>query len=245
MRVARSSNSPIFASAATLEISRRETSQSDRSCASANRRGGNDGGAVPACVHARLHQRSWPRGITNNFIASAFQPMRTRGFIFSPRSSRRSSSPGSAAAARPCPEPARGYSRMSNFGAERRLRLVAKAADGQLADLVGERLARGWRCSARPRRWRRSSIPRIFEHVLDRLVAGPTFGMDAGVDHEAHRAKHLVVQIAEALVGVGVHLHRVAEGFRVERPAFDISGVAAEAHEGGQLGFSCARLIWK
>ena len=58
--------------------------------------------------------------------------------------------------------------------------------------------------------------------------------MDAGVDDEPHRAKHLVVERSEPLVGVREHPHVVAERFGVERPALDEGGVPAEAHERGQ-----------
>ena len=94
------------------------------------------------------------------------------------------------------------------LGPERRLRLVAQAADGQLADLVGERLARNGDVALDLGGGVGLRLSRIVEHVLDRLVAGPTLGMDAGVDDQPHRAQHLVVQIAEALIGVGVHAHR-------------------------------------
>src|SRR3982751_1163793 len=60
--------------------------------------------------------------------------------------------------------------------------------------------------------------------------------MDAAIDDQAHRAQHLVVEVAETLVGIGVHVHRITERLRIKRPAFDISGVAAEPHEGGEPG---------
>src|SRR5687767_16026658 len=44
-------------------------------------------------------------------------------------------------------------------------------------------------------------------------------------------SEHLVVEAAEALIGVGLHAELVPQGLGIKRPALDEGGVAAEAHE--------------
>jgi hypothetical protein len=39
----------------------------------------------------------------------------------------------------------------------------------------------------------------MFQHVLDRLLARPALGVQAGVDHQPHRAEHLGLQAAEVV----------------------------------------------
>ena len=129
---------------------------------------------------------------------------------------------------------------MSNLAPSSVSALAPQLADLQLADLVGERLARdgdvplglGGRIAAPARA--------VVEDVLDRLVAGPTLGVDAGVDHQADRAEQLRIEVAEILVRVGVDAQLAPQRFRVEAPALDIGGVAAEAHEARQRAHSPA-----
>ena len=110
----------------------------------------------------------------------------------------------------------------------------AQLEDLELAELVGERLAGNGDVALDLGDDLGLAHAAIVEHVADRLLAGPTLGVDAAVDDEAHRAQHLVVEAAEALIGVGLHAELVPERLGIERPALDEGGVAAEAHEGGQ-----------
>ena len=112
----------------------------------------------------------------------------------------------------------------------------AKLEDLHLADLVGERLAGNGDVALDLGDDFGAAHAAIGEHIFDRLIAGPTLGVDAGIDDEAHRAQHLVVEAAEALIGVGLHAELVPERLGIERPALDEGGVAAEAHEIGQRG---------
>src|SRR5665213_2791972 len=59
--------------------------------------------------------------------------------------------------------------------------------------------------------------------------------MEACVDDQAHGPQYLVVQMPIILIGIGVEAEFVAEALRIERPALDISGVAAEALKRGKL----------
>src|SRR5688500_18289424 len=111
------------------------------------------------------------------------------------------------------------------------LRLGAKPLDGHGAALLGQSLARDGDGALDLVLGVGLAHARIVEHVLDRLLAAPALGMDAGVDHQAHRAQHLIIERAHALVWVLVEAHRVTERLRIEGPAFDISGIAAEPHE--------------
>ena len=51
--------------------------------------------------------------------------------------------------------------------------------------------------------------------------------VEAGVDHQADGAQHLVLQAAVVVVGVLVEADLLAEPLGVERPALDEGGVAA------------------
>ena len=116
------------------------------------------------------------------------------------------------------------------------LGLGPQLEDLELADLVGERLAGNGDVALDLGDHLGLAHAAIVEHVADRLLAGPTLGVDAGIDDQAHRPQHLVVEAAEALIGIGLHAELVPQGLGVERPALDEGGVAAEAHEGGQVG---------
>src|SRR3569623_2582985 len=102
---------------------------------------------------------------------------------------------------------------------ERRFRLRTKAANGQLAELVGERLAGpanvavnlGLHLVLRQRR--------VAGEVIDRLLSRPAVAVDAGVDHQPRRAPHLVAQLPELLVWRPVDAELVAEPFAVAAPA--------------------------
>jgi hypothetical protein len=55
--------------------------------------------------------------------------------------------------------------------------------------------------------------------------------MHAGVDHQAHGAQHLVVQVAEIIFRLVEQAHLLAQRFGVQRPAFGEGVVAAELAE--------------
>ena len=120
------------------------------------------------------------------------------------------------------------------FCAERSLCLGAQAADGELAQLVGQGLAGpadvaidlGPDLVQRQRGVRRE--------IIDRLLAGPAVAVQAGVDHEARRAPHFVALLAEPLVGRAIDAHLDPEPFGVQAPTLAIAGkiqAAAEARE--------------
>src|SRR5262245_38003537 len=104
-------------------------------------------------------------------------------------------------------------------GAELGFGPAAQRPDAQIAHLVAERLARpgdvaldlGFDVRGRERRVR--------DHVLDRLLASPALGVQAGVDHQAHRAQLLVVETTEPLVRIGEQTELAAEVLGVQRPA--------------------------
>ena len=60
--------------------------------------------------------------------------------------------------------------------------------------------------------------------------------MQAGIYNQPHRAEHFIIEMTEALIGVGVETHREAELLGIERPALDKGGIAAKAHEVRQVG---------
>ena len=62
--------------------------------------------------------------------------------------------------------------------------------------------------------------------------------MDAGVDHETHRAPHLVVETAHVGIRIGIEAHLLGQQLGIEPPAFDIGRRAvlrAETRDARQL----------
>src|SRR5215217_6529375 len=114
------------------------------------------------------------------------------------------------------------------------LGLRAQLADLELPDLVGKRLSRDRDEALRLGSGIAAPARAVVEDVLDRLVARPTLRMYAGIDDQADCTEQLRIQVAEILVRVGVDPQFAPKRFRIEPPAFDVGGVAAEAHEIGQ-----------
>ena len=59
--------------------------------------------------------------------------------------------------------------------------------------------------------------------------------MQAGVDHQPHGAQHFVIKPTVHLVRIGEHAELRPQAFGIERPAFNIGGIAAIALERRQL----------
>src|SRR6478736_2286891 len=110
--------------------------------------------------------------------------------------------------------------------AERLLRLLAQLEDFQLAHHVRARLARVDDVAFDFAR---------FDAVVDRLLAGPVLGVDAGVDDEAPGAEQLHVELPELaleIVLVPAGLGREALG--VQTPSLAERGDAAECPEAAE-----------
>ncbi len=60
--------------------------------------------------------------------------------------------------------------------------------------------------------------------------------MQPGIDHQPHRAQLLVLQRTVTVPWIVEEAHLIAQRLRIERPAFDIGRVAAEAHECRKIG---------
>jgi hypothetical protein len=78
-------------------------------------------------------------------------------------------------------------------------------------------------------------LARVRGEIVDGLLPRPSFRVHARVDDEAHRAPHLVRELAELRVRIGVHPQLRPERFGVESPAFDEGREAAEAAETGNV----------
>ena len=116
--------------------------------------------------------------------------------------------------------------------------LAAQALDLALADLVRQRLRRpadvavGLDDGVGLREARA-------EEQVDRLLAGPAEGMEAGVHDQAGGAPRLGIEHPEALRLVAVQAHLVGEPLRVQAPALDIGAARVargEAPEHVELG---------
>ena len=107
----------------------------------------------------------------------------------------------------------------------------AQLADLELADLVGERLARDRHVAFGLGDATRLGGGAVRVHVIEHLLAGPALRVQARVDDEADRAPQFAFEAAEVLVRVGVHAEFLAQRFRIQAPAFAVRGVPAEAAE--------------
>src|ERR1700733_14027553 len=107
--------------------------------------------------------------------------------------------------------------------------------DGALAEVVRERLPGPGDVAvdlgADLALWQRG----VLAEIVERLLARPPLGVDAGVDYQARRAPDLVAEHAEAVVGRVVHAHLAAELLAVERPALPVGGDVSELAEGGLI----------
>ena len=111
--------------------------------------------------------------------------------------------------------------------AELLLSAFAESEDRELADLVGEGLAGPGDVAVGLALDLHLVQRGMVTEVLHDLVAGPAFRVQAGVDDEADRAEHLVVQAAVVAVGIVVETDLLAEALGVESPALDERILAA------------------
>src|SRR5436190_16524237 len=103
--------------------------------------------------------------------------------------------------------------------AERALRTLAQLEDLQHADLVGERLRRHHEVTLDLDDDFRFRHAGVLHHVPDGLLARPALGMHPGIDDEAHRAEHLVLQPAEIVGRILLVPGLPGEPLSVQRPA--------------------------
>ena len=96
----------------------------------------------------------------------------------------------------------------------------------------------GRSCSCRPGRSRRNSArpraamrvrvkPVVADHVIHRLLAAPTLGIEAGVDHQPRGAEQEGLQITGALDAL-IAADLVGQLFGIKRPTLDIGVVEAD-----------------
>jgi hypothetical protein len=124
---------------------------------------------------------------------------------------------------------------------QRLFRLLAQLENAQHADHVGASLARPGDVALHFLR---------ADAVVDRLLAGPALGVQAGVDHQAPRAEQFRAERAEQARNVAfipALLHRQALG--VQAPAFAVGAAAAERCAGRGISAgrfsSCWIASWK
>ena len=95
----------------------------------------------------------------------------------------------------------------------------AQLLDLELADLVGQRLARPGDVAVDLVRDVELGLGGIGLEEIDRLLPGPALVMHPGVDHEPHGAPHFVRELAELVVRIGIQPHLLAKALAVEPPA--------------------------
>ena len=155
-----------------------------------------------------------------------------------PRSSGRHSTRARSSGTAPLPRTTSWNSRTSKRVPSVLLGASAQLLDLQLAELVGERLARPGDVAVDLRLDLVERQRGVRGQVVDGLLARPAHRVDAGVDDEAAGAPHLVGQPAEVAVGIRVDARLEAQPLAVEPPALaerrDV-GVAAEIRQVAEL----------
>src|SRR6266404_1296023 len=112
------------------------------------------------------------------------------------------------------------------FGAEAALGFGAQLADFELAEFVGQRLAGPDDVAIDFDGDVLVGLAGVVLEKLDGLVARPVHGMHPGIHNKAHRAPHLVAELPEFRVWIGVEADVLAEALAVQRPALDKRRVA-------------------
>ena len=116
---------------------------------------------------------------------------------------------------------------------------LAQFGDAQLADLVAERLGRAGDVAVDFRLVVGRRVGRVGVQVVDRLAPRPAHRVDAGIDHQARRAQHLFVELAEARERIAEEAELRPQSLGIGGPAFAEGlepGVAAEGRQVERLG---------
>src|SRR3546814_16975871 len=116
------------------------------------------------------------------------------------------------------------------------LRLVAQLHDADLADHVAGRLAGIVDVALDLLDDVALAHQRVFLEIVDRLLAAPALGVEAGVDHPPHRPQELRGEHAELRHGIAVEAHLLADPLGIKDTAPAIRAVAADEPEFGQAG---------
>ena len=66
----------------------------------------------------------------------------------------------------------------------------------------------------------------MLEHVIDRLLPGPSKGVETGIDDQPRSPQRLGRQHAEAIEVRRVQLHLVSQPLAVESPPFGVAAIA-------------------
>src|SRR6266478_2992093 len=114
----------------------------------------------------------------------------------------------------------------AEFGGEAALGFGAQLADFELAEFVGQRLAGPDDVAVDFDGDVLIGLAGVLLEKLNGLVARPVHRMHPSVDHQAYRAPHLVAELAEFRVWIGVQADVFAEALAVQRPALDKRRVA-------------------
>jgi hypothetical protein len=118
--------------------------------------------------------------------------------------------------------------------AQRGLRLLAIGHPCGVADLVAARLADHRAVALDLALAARLGEAGLFHHVGGRLLAAPAIVVNAGVDHQAHRAEQERLEIAGALDPV-IAAQFIAQLLGIERPALAIGGNEVVAQDPRQF----------
>src|SRR6266852_3018128 len=105
----------------------------------------------------------------------------------------------------------------------------AQLFDLQLANFVSERLPRPNDVTVYFDDDVVFSFRRVLFHEIDRLLAAPTKLVHPGIYNQTASAPHLISQLPELRIRIGIETHLGSKAFGVQTPPFDISRVSPVA----------------
>src|SRR6266852_3872322 len=76
----------------------------------------------------------------------------------------------------------------------------------------------------------------VLVKIVDHLLARPVLGVEAGVNDEANRPQHVILQMTIVAVGILEKPGFFAQSLRVQRPSFGKGCLVFVLAEGGQFG---------
>ena len=124
---------------------------------------------------------------------------------------------------------------MSNLSPSCLLGPLAQLEDLELAELVGQRLARPGDVAVGLGLDRRLVLRRMLVEEVDHLLARPVLVVHAGVEHQPIGAQQFIGQMAVVAQRVLIETDFLAEPLGIQRPAFDVGGVAGLLAERRQV----------
>src|SRR5580692_2332497 len=111
------------------------------------------------------------------------------------------------------------------FVAQLVLRVLAELENFQLSDFVAKRLRRPRHVSVGLTLHRDFVNRGVCVEIIDHLLPRPVLVVKAGVNHQANRPQHVILQVPVIAVWVLIKANLSAKPLRIKRPAFGVSRI--------------------